>query len=55
MSIIRNYWKSTLTLLAILYLSFTPTSEFNKLPPIKIEYLDKIVHIVLYSFLHLFW
>ncbi|MGB4414614.1 MAG: VanZ family protein [Paludibacter sp.] len=50
MSIIRNYWKSTLTLLAILYLSFTPTSEFNKLPPIKIEYLDKIVHVVLYSF-----
>lgn len=50
MSIIRNYWKSTLTLLAILYLSFTPPSDFNKLPPIKIEYFDKIVHILLYSF-----
>ncbi len=50
MSIIRNYWKSTLTLLAILYLSFAPPSDFNKLPPIKIEYFDKIVHVLLYSF-----
>lgn len=50
MSIIRNYWKSTLTLLAILYLSFVPPSEFNELPPIKIEYFDKIVHVLLYSF-----
>ena len=47
---IRNFWKSISILLILLYLSFAPPSSFKELPPIKIEYFDKIVHLFLYAF-----
>ncbi len=47
---IRKYWKSICVVLIILYLSFAPPSEFKKIPPIKIEFFDKFVHVALYAF-----
>jgi VanZ family protein len=45
---IRKFWKSLSLLLILLYLSFAPPSNFKEVPPIKIEYFDKFVHVVLY-------
>ena len=47
---IRQFWKSLSILLILLYLSFAPPSSFKEIPPIKIEFFDKLVHVVLYAF-----
>ncbi len=47
---IRHFWKSITILLILLYLSFAPPSNFKELPPIKIEFFDKFVHLILYVF-----
>ena len=46
-----NYWKSIGFVALITYLSFAPPSEFKVVPPIKIAYFDKFVHVVLYAIL----
>ena len=43
-----KYWKSFVLTAIICYLSFAQPSEFEKIPKIKIEHLDKIVHIIMY-------
>ena len=47
---IRQFWKSLSILLILLYLSFAPPSSFKEIPPIRIEFFDKLVHLVLYAF-----
>ncbi len=47
---IQKFWKSLSILLVLLYLSFASPASFKELPPIKIEYFDKFVHVVLYAF-----
>ena len=41
-----SYWKSTLVIIGILYLSFVPPSTFDSSP--KLLHFDKIIHLVLY-------
>jgi VanZ family protein len=45
--IIKNYWKSIVTLIVIHYLSFAPPSTFKGVP--TFQYNDKIVHFLLYA------
>lgn len=47
---IRQFWKSISILLVLLYLSFAPPSSFKEIPPIQIEFFDKLVHVALYVF-----
>jgi VanZ family protein len=45
--IFLNYWKSTLVVCCILYLSFAPPSTFNDIPTFDNE--DKLVHFLMYA------
>lgn len=42
-----KYWKSILTFLLILHLSFAPPSEFKKIPTL-FENEDKLIHLLMY-------
>jgi len=44
--IIKHFWKSTIVIGCILYLSFAPPSEFKDIPTFENE--DKLVHILMY-------
>lgn len=48
---LKYHWKSIAYTVLILYLSFAPPTDFNKLPPIHIVNLDKFVHLIMYSLL----
>ena len=49
--IIQSYWKSLLSVIVIIYLSFAPPSDFQEIPKVNILFFDKIVHVALYIFL----
>lgn len=49
MKFLKNYWKSILATLIILVLSFARFSEIKDIP--KVDYLDKIIHFLMYSVL----
>lgn len=46
-----SYWKSILSVIIIVYLSFAPPSDFREMPKVNILFFDKIVHVALYVFL----
>ena len=46
-----SYWKSILSVIIIVYLSFAPPSDFREMPKVNILFFDKIVHVALYLFL----
>ena len=46
-----SYWKSILSVIVIVYLSFAPPSDFSEMPKVNILFFDKIVHVALYLFL----
>lgn len=46
MKFLENYWKSILATLIILVLSFARFSEIQEMP--KVDYLDKIIHFLMY-------
>lgn len=46
-----SYWKSILSVIIIVYLSFAPPSDFREMPKVNIPFFDKIVHVALYVFL----
>lgn len=46
-----SYWKSILSVVVILYLSFAPPSDFSEMPKVNILFFDKIIHVALYIFL----
>jgi len=48
---VLSYWKSILSVVVILYLSFAPPSDFSEMPKVNILFFDKIVHVALYLFL----
>jgi VanZ family protein len=48
---VLSYWKSILSVVVILYLSFAPPSDFSEMPKVNILFFDKIVHVALYVFL----
>lgn len=48
---LKHHWKSIAYTVLILYLSFAPSSDFNKFPPIQILNFDKFVHLIMYSLL----
>lgn len=48
---LKLHWKSVLYLLLVLYLSFAPPSDFNRLPSFHISNIDKFVHFAMYSLL----
>lgn len=45
---ILKYWKSILVTAVICYLSFAQPNNFEKIPRFQVEYLDKIVHFIMY-------
>ena len=47
----QSYWKSILSVIIIVYLSFAPPSDFREMPKVNILFFDKIVHVALYLFL----
>jgi VanZ family protein len=49
----KNFWVFTLWLLVILYLSFTPLSGWPQPSIFQKLYIDKVVHIFMYSMLSL--
>ena len=49
----KNFWVFTLWLLVILYLSFTPLSDWPQPSIFQKIYFDKVVHIFMYSMLSL--
>jgi len=46
--IIAKYWKSSLALFVILYLSFASPSTFNDIP--TFQHADKVAHFLMYVF-----
>lgn len=48
---VLSYWKSILSVVVILYLSFAPPSDFSEMPKVNILFFDKIIHVALYIFL----
>lgn len=46
-----SYWKSILSVIVIVYLSFASPSDFREMPKVNILFFDKIVHVALYIFL----
>jgi VanZ family protein len=42
-----KFWKSITVVAGILYLSFAPPSNFDKIP--TFEYLDKVIHFFMYA------
>ena len=46
-----SYWKSILSVIFIVYLSFASPSDFREMPKVNILFFDKIVHVALYLFL----
>jgi VanZ family protein len=51
MSVVKNFWLFFVWMGVILYLSFTPLTSWPKLTVFDKLYLDKIVHICMYSML----
>ena len=47
----QSYWKSILSVIVIVYLSFASPSDFREMPKVNILFFDKIVHVALYLFL----
>lgn len=46
--LLRHYWRSTIVLCSILYLSFAPPSTFKEIPSV-VENEDKLVHLLMYG------
>ncbi len=46
-----SYWKSILSVIVIVYLSFASPSDYREMPNVNILFFDKIVHVALYLFL----
>ena len=51
MTLVKNFWLFLVWMGVILYLSFTPLSDWPKVTAFDKLYIDKIIHVCMYSIL----